>query len=180
MPTSYIALDLETTGLDSRTDTIIEVGAVRFDADGVRDRFSELVNPQRPIPPRIQELTGIGDEEVRQAPPLEALTPKLEAFLEDAVLVGHNVAGFDIRFLDAAGIRHGDSIYDTFDLAILLLPGLSEYNLAALARHFQIEFPVQHRALADAEATRELFLALRERALDLPLDILGQVARCLA
>ena len=157
MTISYVALDLETTGLDPRTDTIIEVGAVRFDASGVHGHFSELLNPRRPIPLRIQELTGIGDDEVRQAPTLEAIAPDLEVFLKDAVLVGHNVGGFDVRFLDAAGIRHGESIYDTFDLATLLLPGLSEYNLAALASYFQIRFPIQHRALADAEATRELF-----------------------
>ncbi len=179
MATTYVALDLETTGLDFRTDAIIEVGAVRFDGDGVRHRYSTLVNPRRPLPPRIQELTGIRDEELRQAPPLEAITQELEAFLHGAVIVGHNVVGFDVRFLDAASIRYGESLYDTFDLATLLLPGLTQYSLAALAAHFQIDFPVQHRALADAEATRDLFLALQEQALQLQPNVLGQVAQWL-
>ena len=179
MPSTYVALDLETTGLDPQADAIIEVGAVRFDRRGILDRFTTLVNPRRPVPPRIQTLTGIKDEEVRQAPPLETIAYDLERFLEGAVIVGHNVAGFDVRFLDAAGIRHGEPMYDTYELATLLLPGLSEYSLAALAQHLEISFPLQHRAMGDAEAARGLFLALQERALQLPPDVLGQVAQCL-
>ena len=178
LATAYIALDLETTGLDPEADAIIEVGAVRFDGSGVNGRFSTLVNPRRSIPPRVQALTGIRDDEVRQAPPMAVIASDIEAFLE-GVVVGHNLIGFDVRFLDAAGIRHGEALYDTQELAALLLPGLPEYSLAALAGHFQIHFPVQHRALADAEAARELFLALQELALRLPLDVLGQVAQWL-
>jgi len=179
LATTYVSLDLETSGLDLEDDAIIEVGAVRFDGDGVQDRFSTLVNPRRSIPQRIQSLTGISEADVRGAPPLEAVAGDLERFLDGAILVGHNVIGFDVRFLDAASIRHGEAIYDTQDLATLLLPGLPEYSLAALAEHFGVSFPVQHRALADAEAARDLFLALRETASRLPLDVLGQVAQWL-
>ncbi|MBI2912973.1 MAG: 3'-5' exoribonuclease [Chloroflexi bacterium] len=179
MATNYVSLDLETTGLDAEADVIIEIGAVRFDSDGVRDRFSALVNPRRSIPPRVQSLTGISEADVRGTPPLEVVAGDLERFLDGAVLVGHNVIGFDARFLDAAGIRHGDAIYDTQDLATLLLPGLPEYGLAALCERLGVAFPVQHRAPADAEATRELFLALQEVACRLPVDVLGQVAQWL-
>ena len=72
MPATYVALDLETTGLDPQSDAIIEIGAVKFTREGVVDQFATLVNPYRPIPERVQQLTGIRHEDVRDAPPLEA------------------------------------------------------------------------------------------------------------
>ena len=87
--------------------------------------------------------------------------------------------GFDAPLLDAQGIRRSPEIYDTHDLASLLLPGLAEYGLAGLARHFEIEMPVHHRALADAETSRQVFLALAREAAALPADVLSQVAEWL-
>jgi DNA polymerase-3 subunit epsilon/ATP-dependent DNA helicase DinG len=177
---TYVSLDLETTGLDPQSDAITEIGAVRFTRDSVLDRFSTFVNPRRPIPDRIQALTGIRPSDVQDAPPLEAVAPDVEAFIEGCVLVGSNVIGFDVPMLDAKGIRHGEEMYDTHDLAALLLPGLAEYGLAALARHFEIEMPVHHRALPDAETSREVLLALLGRAAALPADVLSQAATWLA
>jgi predicted DnaQ family exonuclease/DinG family helicase len=174
---TYVALDLETTGLDPSGDVITEVGAVRFGPDGVEDTFTSLVNPQRPVPYRIQMLTGIASEELAEAPPWEAVAPRFQEFLADYPVVGQNVAAFDLRFLDAAGIRHSATIYDTHELAVLLLPLLGEYNLAALARHFAIPMPSHHRALPDAQASRELFLALRACASSLPPAVLAEAAR---
>jgi DNA polymerase-3 subunit epsilon/ATP-dependent DNA helicase DinG len=145
----------------------------------VLDTFEALVNPQRPIPLAVQTLTGIGDADVAGAPLLGAIAGEIEAFLVDGILVGHNVLGFDTQFLETAGVRHRDVVYDTQELATLLLPGLSEYGLAALSAHLGIAFPVHHRALGDAEAARLLFLALRERALSLPLGVLDQAAQWL-
>ncbi|MDO8615757.1 MAG: helicase C-terminal domain-containing protein [Dehalococcoidia bacterium] len=179
MATEYVALDLETTGLNRDTDAIIEIGAVRFSREGVLDTFETLVNPRRPLGLAVQALTGITDEELRQAPPLEAVAADFENFLGDAVLVGHNALDFDAVFLDRAGIRHSGTVYDTQELAGLLLPGLTEYGLAALAAHCGIEFPVRHRAPADAEASRALFLALQEAAARLPREVLGQIAQWL-
>jgi DNA polymerase-3 subunit epsilon/ATP-dependent DNA helicase DinG len=173
---TYVAFDLETTGLDPQSDAIIEIGAVRFTRDGVLDRLSTFVNPQRPIPERVQALTGISQADVEEAPPLEAVAADLERFIAGCVLVGSNVIGFDGPLLDARGIRRGDEVYDTHDLATHLLPGLPEYGLAALAAHLGIEMPVQHRALPDAETARQVFLALMERAESLPADVLSQVA----
>jgi predicted DnaQ family exonuclease/DinG family helicase len=173
---TYVALDLETTGLDPQSDAITEIGAVKFTREGVLERFSTFVNPRRPIPDRIQALTGIRPADVQDAPPLETVAPDVEAFVEGCVLVGSNFVGFDAPMLDANGIRRGQEIYDTRDLANLLLPGLAEYGLAALARHFEIEMPVHHRALPDAETSREVLLALFGRATALPSDVLSQVA----
>ena len=178
--TTYVAFDLETTGLDPQSDAIIEIGAVKFTREGVVDQFATLVNPFRPIPERVQILTGIRQEDVQDAPPLEAVAADLETFIEGCPLVGSNVIGFDAPVLDARGVRRGDEIYDTHDLASMLLPGLAEYGLAGLARQFEIEMPVHHRAPADAETSRQVFLALAREAASLPADVLSQVAEWLA
>ena len=174
---TYVALDLETSGLDPANDAIIEVGAVRFGPAGVEDTFTSLVNPRRAVPYRIQMLTGIAPEELAEAPPWETVAPHLQEFLADHPIVGQNVVAFDLRFLAAAGIRHSPTIYDTHELAVLLLPLFGQYNLAALANHFAIPLPNHHRALADAQASRELFLALRACAASLPPPVLAEAAR---
>ena len=129
----YVAIDLETTGLDTENDAIIEIGAVRFDESGVRDGFQTLVNPRRPVPHVVQDLTGISEEAVAAAPVLQAVASQLQAFIGDRPLVGHNITGFDVLFLDRAGIVHSPVLFDTANLAPLLLPGIAEYSLGALA-----------------------------------------------
>ena len=181
MASTYVALDLETTGLESSSDTIIEVGAVKFDPKGVvQETFSTLVNPGRPVPYRIQMLTGIAPEEVAEAPPMDAVAPRLQRFIADHPIVGQNVLGFDLRFLAAAGLSHSPVVYDTHELAVLLLPLLGEYSLSALARHFDIPMPSHHRALADAQTAHEVFLALRAHAAGLPPPVLAEAARLAA
>jgi predicted DnaQ family exonuclease/DinG family helicase len=181
LASTYVALDLETTGLEPSTDAIIEVGVVKFDPKGtVQDTFSTLVNPRRPVPYRIQMLTGIAPEEVAEAPPIEAVAPGLQQFITGHPIVGQNVLGFDLRFLAAAGLSHGPVVYDTHELAVLLLPVLGEYSLSALTHHFDIAMPSHHRALADAQAAREVFLALRAHAASLPPPVLAEAARLAA
>jgi predicted DnaQ family exonuclease/DinG family helicase len=104
------------------------------------------------------------------------VAPDVETFIEGCVLVGSNFVGFDAPMLDANGIRRGQEIYDTRDLANLLLPGLPDYGLAALSAHFEIEMPSHHRALPDAETSREVLLALFGRAAALPADLVSQIA----
>lgn len=176
---SCVAFDLETTGLDPDHDVIIEIGAVRFDRGGVRDRFQTLVNPRRSLNPAIVSLTGIRDEELRSAPSLSVVARDFERFIEGAVLVGQNAVAFDAVFLDKAGIRHNSDVYDTAELSAVLLPGLADYSLAGLTSHFSIDFPVRHRALEDAEAAMRVFLELRRAAVALPAGLLGQVAQWL-
>ncbi|TMB65163.1 MAG: DNA polymerase III subunit epsilon, partial [Chloroflexi bacterium] len=180
MGATYVALDLETTGLDLENDEIIEIGAVQFGADGVLDRFQALVNPGRPISPPVVELTGITDEAVRSAPPIWSVAPALEDFVGDSPIVGQNVLGFDIQFLRRAGVRHSENVYDTHLLAEMLLPGLADYGLAALCERFGIAQDVRHRALADAEAAQQLFIALRRRCAALAPEVLGQADQWLA
>jgi len=180
LSTNYVALDLETTGFDPAVDAIIEIGAVKFNGDGVIDEFSTLVRPYKQIPERVQALTGISPDHVRDAPILEAVAADLEAFWGDCPIVGHRAATFDVLFLDAARIRHSETIYDTYDLASILLPAKSEHSLHALTQEFGVNHTVPHRALPDAQAALGVFLALRRRASELPLGILGPLAQWLS
>jgi DNA polymerase III epsilon subunit family exonuclease len=176
----YVALDLETTGLDLENDEIIEIGAIRFDGDRVLDSFQTLVNPGRPISPPVVDLTGITDEAVRSAPPIWSVAPAFEQFLAESPLVGQNILSFDTVFLRRAGICHAESVYDTHGLSEMILPGRAEYGLSALCEDFGIPFEVRHRALADAEAARRVFLGLRERCAELRPEVLGQAEQWLS
>ena len=93
----YVALDLETTGLDPAKDEIIEVGAVRFSTEGELSTFETLINPGRPIPSQITQLTGISDRDVTTAPRFPRVRDKLTGFIGDAAVVGHNIR-FDLFF----------------------------------------------------------------------------------
>lgn len=169
----YVALDLETTGLDANRDAIIEIGAVRFQGDRISDRFATLINPQRPIPLHIQQLTGIRTSEVVTAPTLAEIAPELLAFVGSDVtaIVAHN-ASFDLGFLRAAGLHFHRPALDTFELATILLPLRASYNLGELCRQLEIPFDGAHRAAADAEATALLFAQLSNRLRELPRAVL--------
>jgi len=176
----YVALDLETTGLDPAKDSIIEIGAIRVEAGRPGEAFHTLVNPGRPIPPFIRRLTGITDSDVRGAPRIESVAADLAAFLDGAILVGHNVLGFDAAFLRQAGIWQDGEVYDTSVLARILVPDAPEYGLAALCQRFAIPLVGHHRALEDAEASWRLLQELRKRAEALPEGVLRQIAAWLA
>jgi len=176
---TYVALDLETTGLDFDNDSIIEIGAIRFTLDGVADQFTTLVNPRQPLLPVVKRLTGITDEDLATAPPIEVVASDLERFLAGSILVGHNLCGFDVPVLDAHRIRRPVAIYDTQQLAEILVPMSGYFGLADLMASFEIEFHGHHRAIADAEASRLLFLALLERAVAMPADTLSQIGQWL-
>lgn len=164
----YVVVDVETTGLSSRTQSLIEIAALRCRGAEVLEAFTTLVNPGRPIPPFIRRFTGIHDDMVTGAPaPGEAV----DAFLRFAgadLLVGHNVR-FDLNFLGEAARRHLDSAIaneslDTIALGTLLVPGLRRPSLDRLAVALNLSAPTRHRALADAELTARAFWLLLERA----------------
>lgn len=172
----YVALDLETTGLDAKRDQIIEIGAVRFQGKQILDQFITFVNPGRAIPLRVQQLTGIRNSDVSKAPPLAAVAAELLAFVGADVtgVVAHN-AGFDMGFLRAAGINFQRPILDTFELATILLPSMSSYSLGELCQTFQIPLEDAHRALDDAQATAQLFSHLNGLIAALPLSTLETI-----
>ena len=179
MPQVYVALDLETTGLSPEHDAIIEIGAVRFRTDRTLDTFSTLINPHRPIPYKIQLLTGISQGEVAHAPSLHQALPDLRRFVGDSPVVGHNI-NFDLGFLRRQGLLPDALGIDTFELASILLPEAPRYSLGALADQLGISLPTRHRALEDATATKDLFLALLQRALEMDLEVLQEINRVAA
>jgi DNA polymerase-3 subunit epsilon/ATP-dependent DNA helicase DinG len=171
-----VALDLETTGLDPQRDAVIEIGAVRFRGDRVEASWSSLVNPGRPLPPFITQLTGISDDMLAGAPRWAEVLGEVRSFVGIDPVLGHNV-GFDLAFLRRRGLFGDNDMLDTFDLASVLLPTAGRYRLGALAESLGIPVRTQHRALEDAQTTRSVFLRLVERAHQLPWSILEEIVR---
>jgi DNA polymerase-3 subunit epsilon len=162
---TYVVVDLETTGLSPSTSAICEIGAVRVRNLELEARFETLVNPRRPLPAPIAALTGIDPSALRGAPPAELAVRRFLDFAGDAVLVAHN-ARFDLAFLDReverlTGRRIAAPVVDTVWLARRLLAGRQKrVGLASLAYFFGTATRPCHRALADAEATAEILVAL--------------------
>jgi DNA polymerase III subunit epsilon len=167
--TTFVVLDLETTGLSASTDRITEVGAVKVRGGEVLGELRTFVHPGRPIPPGITAVTGITDAMVRDAPGLPAILPTVLRFLDGAVFVAHNAA-FDLGFLRAAAERTGHGpldplVLDTARLARRLVRDeVRDCRLATLARFFRSPTRAEHRALADARATVDVLHGLIERA----------------
>jgi len=171
---TYVALDLEFTGLDPQRDDIIEIGLVKFRGHEVLDTFSSLVNPHRSIPLKIQQITGISQAEVDEAPTLRALMGKILGFVTTHTVVVHG-AEMDQRLLSRHGLLANNVFLDTFELAGILLPEAQRYTLGNLAAILGIDLTQNHRALADATATKDLFVALTERAAEWDLATLEEL-----
>ena len=174
----YVSLDLETTGLDSERDTILEIGAVRFRGDEVLDTFETFVNPGRPIPDHIQRLTGIQPRQVERAPAFPVVASEFADFLGLHPVVGHNIQ-FDLRFLSSHGLPLTNPAFDTMDLATVFLPSSRRYTLKHLADQFGVELR-NHRALDDAVGSKEIFLRLLRLAAEQDgglLAYMSQLAR---
>ncbi len=168
MSRTYIALDIETTGLDPEQDRITEIGAVRFTEDGeVLDTFETLVNPGREIPNFIETLTGISNEAVRDARPLSAVAGELVRFAGGDPLVGQNI-GFDLGHLRREGVTFASAAIDTAQMSRLLMPARQPRGLMELAESLGVPAEVHHRALGDARTAAAIFVALRRRAGQLP------------
>jgi ATP-dependent DNA helicase DinG len=172
--TTIVSLDIETTGLDENRDVIIEIAAVKFKDKRIEDEFHTLINPGKHIPDFITGLTGIDDAMVRQAPRLRDITNELTAFIGDAPILGHNVS-FDVKFLRKAGLFEYQQTLDTYELASVLMPTATRYNLGALGKQLGIPLPATHRALDDARVTQAAYLRLLDLARELPLETLQEI-----
>jgi predicted DnaQ family exonuclease/DinG family helicase len=172
----YVALDLETTGLNPDEDEIIEVGAVAFDFDGVVGEYHTFVRPYQSLPFHIERLTGIAASELESAPHFGSIALELMDFIGDSAVVGQSI-DFDLAFLARAGLVPRGPVFDTFEMAQVLMPSAGEFSLRNLCGLLGIDFPVRHRALADAEAARCVFLALRRRLTSLPEWLLQELEK---
>lgn len=161
---TYVCLDLETTGLDPKTDKIIEIGAVKVREGKIADRMETFVNPGRQLEERITQLTGICSGQLEDAPDIVETLPHLLAFIGDDILLGHGVL-FDYSFVKKAAVNQRFGFekrgIDTLKLARKFLPDLESRSLGYLCRHFGIAHSA-HRALEDAEATVALYRKLAE------------------
>lgn len=158
--TEYVAFDVETTGLSSVYDRIIELSAVRFKEGKKIAEFEEFINPERPIPANITDLTGITDEMVSDADSEETVMKAFQVFIEGAVLIAHN-ASFDIGFVNNAFKNHQLSeistpVVDTLELSRFLYPNLKSHRLNTLAKRFDVNLEHHHRAIFDSETTGKL------------------------
>ena len=177
MTTTYVAVDLETTGLDPYRDAIIEVAAIVFREGEVLEEFSSLVNPQQPLPEFITGLTGITTEMVAGAPSMFSLRSRLRGLLADHVVVGHNVS-FDMGFLEQESIGVRQPRIDTVTLASVLVPDAGRFSLDALSQYLALpggEQEQAHRALADARLVVALFHDLRARSSRLSFSQLDEI-----
>ncbi|MBX3038140.1 MAG: DEAD/DEAH box helicase family protein [Anaerolineales bacterium] len=172
--TIIVSLDIETTGLDENRESIIEIAAVKFNGKRIEDEFNTLLNPGKQIPDFITGLTGIDNSMVRQAPRLRDIAHELTAFVGDAPILGHNVS-FDIKFLRKAGLFEYQQTLDTYELASVLMPTATRYNLGALGKQLGIPLPATHRALDDARVTQAAYIRLLDVARELPFDTLQEI-----
>jgi DNA polymerase-3 subunit epsilon/ATP-dependent DNA helicase DinG len=169
-----VALDLETTGLDPTTDSIIEIGAVRIREGAVIDEFSQLINPGFSIPASITHLTGITTDQVAGQPQIARVLPALKKFVGNAPVIGHSI-NFDAAFLARHDALKANLKIDTYDLAAVLMPRAPRYNLTSLTAGMGIDLEHAHRALDDAKAAALLYWQLWQRALNLPYSTLNEI-----
>jgi Rad3-related DNA helicase/DNA polymerase III epsilon subunit-like protein len=170
LPPEFVSLDLELAEGPTAPD-VIEIGAVRFDRAGHSECWSTLVRPPRGLTYRIERLTGLTETDLASAPPLSVALQALARFVGDLPIVGQSVE-LDLACLERAGLRLPGPVYDTFELAQLLLPGRPTYDLRSVASALGVAPARQHRALADAETARDVFLALLGRVEGLRLETL--------
>ena len=177
---TYIVFDIETTGFSAIKDKIIEIGAVKVKDGAIVEKFSTFVNPKRPIPFEITQLTSITDEMVLDAPDIETVLPEFLEFVGDGVLVAHN-AGFDVGFIEQncryQEIEPDFVSVDTVALARVLLPTLSKYKLNIVAKALGISLENHHRAVDDAGATAEIFVKFVEMLKDRNITTLKEMNR---
>lgn len=159
---TFIAFDTETTGLNSTSDRVIEIGAIKFDKSGVIDKFETLINPQRSIPTECTEINHITDEMVKDAPLAVDALVSFSEFAKDSILIAHN-ANFDLNFISEELARTKlpalkNKALDTLTFVRWAYPLLGKYNLQLMARLMNIEVTDAHRAFDDARVCMEVFL----------------------
>lgn len=159
----FAVIDVETTGLSPKHERLTEIAIIIIEDGKVVDEFSSLLNPEKKIPYRITQLTGINNQMVQEAPHFFEIAKQVVQMTENCTFVAHN-ASFDYRFIQAEFSRYGfdyqRKLLDTVKLSRKLLPGFRSYSLGKLTAQLGIQINGRHRALGDAMATAELFLRL--------------------
>lgn len=161
---NYTVIDLEMTGLNAKTDEILEVGAVRVRGGKIADTFTAILRVNKPLSEKVMELTGISDTLMQAGGESEKVMAEYFSFLGEDVLVGQNLI-FDYSFLKQWAVNHKFSFertaVDTLKLARKFLPQEQKKDLESLCRYFEIERENGHRALEDAVETYRVFEKLK-------------------
>ena len=178
----YVVFDLETTGVSCSSDAVVEISAIKVIGGEAVDEFTTLVNPGRPIPYRASEVNGITDDMVVNSPFFEEALSDFLEFVGDAVLVGHNIHTFDMKFLyrDAErfwGKTIGNDYIDTLQIARMYLPQLSHHKLVDLAEYYKISTDGAHRALNDCRMNQIVFEHLAKEMAN-PSEDVKTVKKC--
>ena len=175
----FVVFDIETTGLNSHTNKIIEIGAVKIKAGRIIDRYSQLINPGISIPYHITEITSITNEQVANQPKIDEAIEKFVEFVGDAVLVAHN-APFDMGFIkrdikEYLNINLENSVIDTLQMARDLFPDLKKYGLGDLNKVLGLALENHHRAVDDSQATANMFIIFLEKYKEKGIEYLKDI-----
>lgn len=160
MKTSFVAVDIETTGISPTSNMITEIGAIKVIDDEIVDTFSQLINPEAFVSEQITKITGLTNEILKDKPVIGDVFPSFVRFCEDLPLLGHNIL-FDFSFLKYQGNQLGYTFekkgIDTYRLASYYVPDLKSKSLTSLIDYFDIHRETAHRAYHDALATLEVY-----------------------
>ena len=175
----FVVFDIETTGLNSHTNKIIEIGAVKIKAGRIIDRYSQLINPGISIPYHITEITSITNEQVANQPKIDEVIGKFVEFIGDAVLVAHN-APFDMGFIkrdikEYLNIDLESSVIDTLQMARDLFPDFKKYGLGDLNKSLGLALEKHHRAVDDSQATANMFIIFLEKYKEKGIEYLKDI-----
>lgn len=180
--TDYVIFDLETTGVSWEKDEVVEISAVKVQGGEVVDEFSTLVNPGMPIPFYASKVNGITDDMVADSPFFDKVLGDFLEFVGDAVLVGHNIHCFDMKFMQKStqkcfGKLIGNDYIDTLQIARLYLPEMKHHTLTDLADHYGIDVHGAHRALNDCRMNQKVFECLGKE-IENPSEGTKNVKKC--
>jgi len=169
-----IILDTETTGVEAKRDSIIEIAAVKLSDGKIVGEFQTLVKPANPLNVTVSVLTGIQPTDLENAPDIKVAGQKFLEFAGDLPIVGHNVS-FDIDFLKSHGIDPVGRSLDTLDLAMTIFPKLPYHSMQYICEAYQFKNRPSHRAMSDVLATAELVNLLVYLAQTIPANILKNI-----
>jgi DNA polymerase-3 subunit epsilon len=166
LPSDYVVIDIETTGLDPRYDEIIELSAIKVKNDMIVDRFTTLCNPEVEIDSFITELTGITNDMVKNAPKIKEVLIQYLSFIGDNITIGHNV-NFDINFIYDNYINlfqksFTNNFVDTLRLARKVCTDIQHHRLSDMTKYYNIITKQMHRGIDDCIATYQIYLKLKD------------------
>ena len=179
--TRYAVVDLEATDAHSSENKIIQIGIALVEGGKIVETYSTEVNPHEPLLPRISELTGLSDKQLKSAPDFSEVASEVRKLLTDSVFVAHN-ARFDYGLLEKsflnAGLEFNEMLrVDTVDLARVFYPTFEKYGLEALSEKLDLAHDHPHAAVSDAYATAELLIRIEEKIQKLPRSVLEELLR---